>query len=206
MKSVVEFCEDNGCQSAARTFAEVVQLSDASVAHLPTVPCFDLFPGNVLWRRHRGGVHLTFIDFDKSHRLVPAGEQLSHLYAAPPLRSLLRRAVERYESATGRQKGQIWHVLKFACFFRTLAGIRDSLPRNERAALSLARRSVGARQRVHPGAFWRCKALIPALSDTLGLSERECRSLFRALVTLEGALAFPRIEGEVTNVKWTVGF
>jgi hypothetical protein len=73
-------------------------------------------------------VALSFVDFDKANRLVPRGEQLSHLAMIPGMGRAFRRGVKRYAELTSIDAKYAGEIANVALFFRALFGLRDSLP------------------------------------------------------------------------------
>jgi hypothetical protein len=115
---------------AAKVLVRVASGCDQLVKNIDAVPCFDLFARNVIWNISDEKLHVTFVDFDKANRLVPAGEQLSHIAVIPCLREAMHHAVSSYASLSGRPFESVKRISDISCFFRALSGVRDSMPRN----------------------------------------------------------------------------
>lgn len=122
------FCSDNGAERAADTLRRETRHWDGQWEGKPKVPCFDLYSRNVLWSIADGRVIVGFVDFDKANRLVPRGEQLSHLAMMPGMRGALKRGRDRYRALTGIDPAQLNEIVVVSCVCRALAGVRDSLP------------------------------------------------------------------------------
>ena len=116
-----------GLARAALLLTTLAASADGETAALPRVPCFDLYPGNIILARHEQHEVVTHVDFDKVNRAVPAGEQLSHIALVPGFRNELRRLLPKYAAAIGVGGADLAANLRFAAFFRACAGLRDSI-------------------------------------------------------------------------------
>lgn len=96
------------------------------------VPCFDAYPRNIIVVSSDNVAQnylpkLLYCDFDKADRLIPVGEQLSHIIINDVLGNYRNYAVEAYTEACGLNQDHIEQVLSVCLFIRTLSGVRDSL-------------------------------------------------------------------------------
>ncbi len=130
LKSLVEFCSHRGAVRTGNTLWQAAERWDNLLAMGTRAPCFDLYPRNVIWSVSKSDAVVSFIDFDKADRLVPRGEQLSHIAMLPGLKHRLKRQVKRYALHTGMDAQAVADVAGVASFFRALSGMRDSLPWN----------------------------------------------------------------------------
>jgi hypothetical protein len=128
IEPLAKFCSDHGAQRAAETLGRETQHWDSQWEREPRVPCFDLYSRNVIWSAVHGGASVGFVDFDKADRLVPRGEQLSHLAMMPRMKGALRRGLDRYRTLTGVDHDLLEAVAAVSSLCRALAGVRDSLP------------------------------------------------------------------------------
>lgn len=118
----------NGDSDAAEALVAIASACDRLSECIDAVPCFDLFARNIIWSDSGAALDVTFVDFDKAGRLVPAGEQLSHIAVIPGLREAMGDVASRYAQLAGRPLDSVRRIVDIACFFRALAGVRDSLP------------------------------------------------------------------------------
>lgn len=125
---LAKFCREHAASLLSDMLLDIASQSDALVENLDAVPCFDLYARNIIWTIAEGSMKVTFVDFDKASRLVPPGEQLSHLAMIPGLRPILPRAISRYAELSGWSMALVQRIVDVSCFFRALSGIRDSIP------------------------------------------------------------------------------
>lgn len=124
------WCSRYGAASAAEIFKDAAIVADERMNVGDGVPCFDLYFRNIIWSSTGSFMELAFVDFDKANRLVPYGEQLSHLAMSPRCAALMDHARETYARLLRLNILDLKRLVDVAVFFRALSGIRDSLPWN----------------------------------------------------------------------------
>lgn len=130
VKALVKFCSERGAAPAADVLWQAADHWDHLLAVEGRVPCFDLYPRNVIWSASNAHTLVSFVDFDKADRLVPRGEQLSHIAMLPGLEHTIGRETERYAMRAKMEFDEVAEVASVTSFFRALSGVRDSLPWN----------------------------------------------------------------------------
>jgi hypothetical protein len=171
--------EETGYPSAAEFLAFVASSADRAAAGLPRVPCFDLYPGNIILDSPKWDALLTHVDFDKADRRVPAGEQLSHLALVPGFRRELKRLLPKYSGAIGVNPASISANLRFATFFRACAGLRDAVLGAEHADSEPLHHAQRARTRSTMAKL--AANSLAKLGRATSLSESESSEIVRAL-------------------------
>ncbi len=93
-----------------------------------SVNCMDIYLGNMLLGENIDRIpEITHIDFDKSWRLVPIGEQLSHLNQVPEYQEYYKYAQDLYCELSGASGKNLDDIAPISSFFRAISGIRDCL-------------------------------------------------------------------------------
>lgn len=130
-----------GASELSNHIVTAAERADLLLSYLPKANCMDIFFRNIILQTGTSGsVSVGFIDFDKSWRLIPIGEQLSHLSQISEFLPHKAEFSEIYCKARGIDTFELNLILQVAPFFRAISGIRDSflvLQENTEAGLAL---------------------------------------------------------------------
>jgi hypothetical protein len=115
--------------------------ADIAFSGTNLVNCMDIYFGNVLVDRRDGfPANVNHIDFDKSWRLVPEGEQLSHFAQFNIFSQHLNYLTDLYCVEKKLNPKDLRAVFGVFAFFRALSGMRDSFSALQYSSQSSERR------------------------------------------------------------------
>lgn len=129
---LIKLLREQGYSTGLNKLESALIKADVFLQVFSKVPCFDAYPRNIIVVGSDNVAQnylpkLLYCDFDKAERLIPVGEQLSHIIINDIFGNYRHYAVEVYAEACGLNQDHIEQVLSVCLFIRTLSGVRDSL-------------------------------------------------------------------------------
>lgn len=111
----------------SRNLEFAAESADVAFSRVSLVNCMDIYFGNILLDGCDGHAkEVSHIDFDKSSRLVPEGEQLSHFAQFNVFSDHFNHFVDLYCDEKGIDRASVQAVFDISPFFRAVSGMRDS--------------------------------------------------------------------------------